>query len=121
MSMKAGIDELLLTPETLRTASDADLMAYALALDDPDPAVGTLRAVRRELALIITLAEPTKRASDDEFAELLPVLEISCRRLDVAIELLERRQRKPGVEEPPSSKTPAAPESPAAPERAGAS
>jgi hypothetical protein len=74
-------------------ASLAAVLLYGLTLDDEDPALGVLLGARRELGLIVNLAEGTHPGMDFELTDFVPVLESIGRRLDVAIELMTRAQR----------------------------
>ena len=82
----------LLTADNLREAPLEDLLLYGLTLGDDDPALGVLLGVRRELGVIVGLAEQSRRGGDFDLDELVPVLESVGRRLDVAIELFARSQ-----------------------------
>jgi hypothetical protein len=68
-------------------------MIYGLTLDDEDPALGLLNGVRRELGLLASLAELAQPGADFDFAELAPVLEGMGRRIEVALELMDRAKR----------------------------
>jgi hypothetical protein len=85
----AGLD--VPAPINLATATDAELYLYALTLDEDDPVVGLIAGSRDEALLIAEFAEHADEQIDP--TELAPVLERSGRRLEVAIELIERRRR----------------------------
>jgi hypothetical protein len=87
-------------------ASLAAVLLYGLTLDDDDPVLGVLLGARRELGLIVSLGEITKPGADFDLAELVPVLESIGRRLDVAIELLNRGKRTESASALPASPAP---------------
>ena len=96
-----------LTADNLREAPLEDLLLYGLTLGEDDPALGVLLGVRRELGLIVNLAEQSRRGADFDLEELVPVLESVGRRLDVAIELFTRAQpAAPEATEPEGDHTP---------------
>lgn len=77
----------------LAHASDAQLLAHALALDEDDVALGILSTANRELTTIATLCVRSQRGAELDVGELGSVLEAIARRVDVAIELLNRNTR----------------------------
>lgn len=82
-----------ITVDELPEASLAEVLLYGLTLDDDNPALGVLLAVRREIGVVAALAENGQYHADFDLGELAPVLEGIGRRLDVAIELFTRAQR----------------------------
>jgi hypothetical protein len=89
-------------PVDLAEASLDAVLLYGLTLDDDDPARGVLLGVRRELALIVSMAERTPPGSDQCLDDLAPVLEGIVRRLDVGLDLLRREPRPTSTELYPS-------------------
>ena len=93
--------------ENLSESRLAVVLIHGLVLDDEeDPALGVLLGARRELGLIASLAEITKPGAEFDLTELVPVLEGIGRRLDVAIELLNRAKRAESASAPPSNPAP---------------
>jgi hypothetical protein len=77
----------------LSTATDRELLVYALTLGDDDPILGALQSTRRDLGMLADLGERTASiAGMLDLGELGAVLEGLGHRMDVAIELLRRRQ-----------------------------
>jgi len=77
----------------LRGAPLAEVLLYALTLDEDEPGLGVVLGARRELGLIAILAERSRPGMEFDLAEIVPVLENIGRRLDVAIELLSRQRQ----------------------------
>jgi hypothetical protein len=78
----------------LRDADLVELLLYALAGDD-DPALGAVRNARHQLDAVEALAAACalRPGALVDPATLAPALAGVVRRLDIAIELLERRAR----------------------------
>jgi hypothetical protein len=103
---RAQADRSVKAATNLSEAFLAAVLLYGLTLDDDDPALGVLLGARRELGLITSLGEIAKPGADFDLAELVPVLESIGRRLDVAIELLNRTKQPESASVPPANAAP---------------
>jgi hypothetical protein len=107
---RAQWDKFAEAAANLSEAPLAAVLLYALALDDEDPALGVLLGARRELGLIASLVEVIQSGIDFDFTALVPVLEGIGRRLDAAIELINRAKRAERASKPPpNEELPSAP------------
>jgi len=86
--------ELTRTKTDLQGAPIDAVLLYGLTLDDEDPGIGVLQGARRDLALIVSLGERGTPGVEVDLAALLLVLESVGRRIDVALELLERERKR---------------------------
>jgi hypothetical protein len=78
----------------LSKASPSDLMIYGLTLDDDYPDRGVLVAARRDLGLLVSLAQSCPPGVVEiDIVDWAEGLERIARRMDVAIELLTRARR----------------------------